>query len=98
MATTTVTTAGRFVRAATVDVGEVLGIGPANVPLRTATVRVGSWDPPTDGAVVPTLPLLVGDGGAQRPGGGRGREGADLLGPGDLLRLEAEDGGFMTRF
>ena len=99
MASITGTARPRFVHASTVDVGEVLGIGANGIPLRTATVRVGSWDPPIDSGVsTHTLPLIMVDGALQRTVAVRGREGADLLGSGDLLRLDPEEGMFRTRF
>jgi CRP-like cAMP-binding protein len=90
----------RFAHSGSVDAGDVLGIGPRGIPLRTVTVRVGNWMPQPDAraGAAGTLPLLVVDGALQRTVGIRGREGADLLGPGDLLRLDAEAGEFITRF
>jgi CRP/FNR family cyclic AMP-dependent transcriptional regulator len=89
----------RVAHGSAVDVGEILGIGASGVLARTVTARTGSWAPPQDPPEEPRrLPLVMVDGALQRTVAVRGREGADLLGPGDLLRLDAEDGLFSTRF
>jgi CRP-like cAMP-binding protein len=82
-------------RSSTADVGETLGL---SFPGPAAPVRVlpsGSWQPAGNG---PSDVVLVVEGALMRSVVLRGRAGADLLGPGDLLRLDADDGAFSTRY
>lgn len=85
-------------RGRSVDVAEVLGLATPGPPARTTSIRTGSWEPWTDPVIASaSLPLLVVDGAILRFVSVRGREGADLLGPGDLLEHEPADGQFTTR-
>src|SRR4051812_20124407 len=82
----------------TVDVGEVLGCASPGPPARTVVLRTSLWQPADlTTAVVDPLPMLVVEGAILRLVTLRGREGADLLGAGDLLRVDADDGLFGTR-
>jgi CRP/FNR family transcriptional regulator, cyclic AMP receptor protein len=82
-----------------VAVGEVLGLSAPGPSARVLTTRTGTWRPAADDRLRNVhLPLLIVDGALQRTVSVRGREGADLLGPGDLLRLDPEDGVFETRY
>jgi CRP/FNR family transcriptional regulator, cyclic AMP receptor protein len=84
---------------ASADVGEVLGLSTPGPAARTMTVRTGAWNPARDERVLNgELPLLMVDGAMQRTVCLRTREGSDLLGPGDLLHLDLDDGVFDTRF
>jgi len=86
-------------RVTSVDVGEVLGLSIQGPAARTMSIRTGSWDPRAEPVLRrANLPLLMVDGALQRTVELRGREGADLLGPGDLLRIDLDDGVFSTRF
>lgn len=85
-------------RGRSVDVGEVLGLSRPGPAARTVTIRSGSWDPADDPMMrLGSLPLLLVDGALLRFVCVRGREGADLLGPGDLLEHESADGQFTVR-
>ena len=82
-----------------VDVAEVLGLGTSGPAARTLSVRTGMWDPSRLATLASgPLPLLVVDGAVLRSVMLRGREAADLLGAGDLLRMDVDDGRFATRF
>jgi len=86
-------------RVTSVDVGEVLGLSIQGPAARTMSIRTGSWDPGREPVLRRAgLPLLMVDGALQRTVALRGLEGADLLGPGDLLRVDLDDGVFSTRF
>jgi CRP-like cAMP-binding protein len=89
----------RSVPRTSVAVGEVLGLAAAGPAARTFGLRTGLWDPAGLGALRHApLPLLVVEGAVLRSVALRGREAADLLGAGDLLRLDVDDGAFATRF
>ena len=89
----------RTTRSAYADVGEVLGLADSGPTARTVTIRTGAWAPRIEAQMKHSrLPLLVVDGAIQRTTILRGREGADLLGPGDLLRIDLDEGSFETRF
>jgi hypothetical protein len=82
-----------------VAVGEVLGLSMPGPAARVLTTRTGTWLPAADDRLRNLhLPLLIVDGALQRTVSVRGREGADLLGPADLLRLDGEDSIFDTRY
>lgn len=82
-----------------VAVCEVLGLSVSGPAARVLATRTGTWLPAADERLRnQRLPLLIVDGALQRTVSVRGREGADLLGPGDLLRLDGEDGVFDTRY
>jgi CRP-like cAMP-binding protein len=82
-----------------VDLAEVLGVDGEGPMARTMAVRSGPWQPADDPALDrEPLPLLLVDGALQRTVAIGGREGADLLGPGDVVRLDNDDHGFSTRY
>src|SRR4051794_159751 len=86
-------------RTTSADVGDVLGLSTSGPAARTVAIRTGTWNPTADERLWHgELPLLMVEGAMQRTVALRGREGADLLGPGDLLRIDTDDGVFETRF
>jgi CRP-like cAMP-binding protein len=83
---------------ATVDVSSVLGLSTRGPAARCMTLRPGTWNPPPDARDrAGRTPLLVVEGALQRTVVLRGREGADLLGPSDLFRIDPDDGVFELR-
>lgn len=84
---------------ASADVRELLGLPGPGPAARVVAVRAGRWDPWRDSRVrAGSLPLVLVDGALLRTVSLRGREGADLLGPGDLVRVDADEGVFEARF
>jgi CRP-like cAMP-binding protein len=81
-----------------VDVAEVLGIEIAGPPARVLAMPHGRWSPPPLGAGgTGRPPLLIVEGALLHCVTLRGREGADLLGPGDLVPEDTAAGPFSAR-
>src|SRR5689334_24021702 len=81
-----------------VDVAEVLGLETAGPPARVLPMPHGRWSPPSPAArATRRPPLLIVEGALLHCVTVRGREGADLLGPGDLVPEDAAAGPFSAR-
>jgi CRP/FNR family transcriptional regulator, cyclic AMP receptor protein len=80
-------------------VGHALGLALPGPGARVVTARVGPWNPASaEHLHRGRFPLLVVEGALLRTVSLRSRDGACLLGAGDVLGLEPEEGAFETRF
>jgi CRP/FNR family transcriptional regulator, cyclic AMP receptor protein len=79
----------RTSEAATVNLGDVLGLEVDGPAARAYQMARGAWEPERDPRLRGRrLPLVLVEGAVLHVVTVRGREGADLLGPGDLVPVE----------
>jgi CRP-like cAMP-binding protein len=89
---------GRRTGEAAVNISDVLGLDLPGPMARAHQMARGAWDPERDPSLRGRqVPLLIVDGAVLQFVALRGREGADLLGPGDLVPTETNGDVFSTR-